>query len=85
MQFGLKNIGATYQRRMDKVFVDQIGRNVEVYADDMVIKSHDKVALLHYIAETFQTLTKVQMKLNQRKCTFGVEEGQFMGYQITNE
>lgn len=82
MPFGLKNAWATYQHLMHKVFEDQIGRNVEVYVDDMVIKIHDEGALLH---ETFQTLTKAQMKLNLWKCTSEVEEGQFMSYQITNE
>ena len=51
----------------------------------MVIKIHNEVALLRDIEETFQTLTRAQMKLNPRKCSFGVEEGQFLGYQITKE
>lgn len=51
----------------------------------MVIKSHDDAALLRDIEETFRTLTHAQMKLNPGNCTFGVEEGQFMGYQINKE
>lgn len=51
----------------------------------MVIKSYDKASLLHDIEETFPTMTKVKMKLNLSKCTIGVEEGQPLGYQITNE
>lgn len=70
---------------MEKSFANQISRNVEVYIDDVVIKSHDKAALLHDFKETYQTLMKAQMKLNPGKCTFRVEEGQFWGYQITNE
>lgn len=68
--FGLKNIGATYQPLMDKVFVNQIGRKVEVYVDDMFIKIHHK-ALLHKIEETFQTLMRTWIKLNPGKFTFG--------------
>ena len=85
MPFGLKNVGATYQRLMDKVFGDQIGWNIEVYIDDMVIKSRNEEMLLQYVEETFKTLVKAQMKLNPAKCTFGVEEGQFLGYQVTRE
>lgn len=85
MLFDLKNVGATYHRLMDKVFSNQIGRNVKVYFDDMVINSHNKATLFCDIEETFQTLTKMQMKLNLGKCTFGVEKGQFLGYQISKE
>ena len=70
---------------MDKVFVDQISRNIEVYVDDMVIKSHNEEMLLQDVEETFKTLVKAQMKLNLAKCTFGVEEGQFLGYQVSRE
>lgn len=83
--FGLKNARAIYQCLMDKVFADQSSRNVEVYLNDMVIKFHDEEALIHDIEETFQTMTKAQMKLNPTKYTFGVEEGQFLRYQVTNE
>lgn len=58
MSFGLKNVGETYQRMMENVFANQIGRYIEVYADGMVIKSHDEAALLRNIEQTFQTLTK---------------------------
>lgn len=58
MPFGLKNTGVTYQRLMDKVFANLIGRNVEVYVDHMVIKIHNEVALLRNIIETSETLTK---------------------------
>ncbi|CAH1448585.1 unnamed protein product [Lactuca virosa] len=81
MPFGLKNTGATYQRLMDKVFADQIGRNIEVYVNDTVIKSRNEEMLLQDVEETFKTLVKAQMKLNTTKCTFGVEEGQFLDYQ----
>ncbi|CAH1439457.1 unnamed protein product [Lactuca virosa] len=82
MPFGLKNAGATYQRLIDKGFADQIGRNIEVYVDDMVIKSGNEEELLHDVKETFQIIAKAKMKLNPAKCTFGVEEGQFLGLQL---
>ena len=85
MPVGLKNAGATYQRLMDKIFADQICRNIEVYVDDMVNKSRNEETLLHDAEETIKTLAKVQMKLNPGKCTFGVEEGKFLGYQISKE
>nr|KAJ0225480.1 hypothetical protein LSAT_V11C100009930 [Lactuca sativa] len=85
MPFGLKNVGATYQRLMDKVFSDQIGRNIKVYIENMVIKSRNEEMLLQDVEETFKTLVKAQMKLNPAKCTFGVEEGQFLGYQVSRE
>ncbi|XP_071699358.1 uncharacterized protein [Rutidosis leptorrhynchoides] len=85
MPFGLKNAGATYQRLVDKVFRKQIGRNVEAYVDDMVIKSPEESTLLRDIQETFDTLQTVNMKLNPKKCSFGVEEEKFLGYYITKK
>lgn len=85
MSFGLKNVGATYQRLMDNVLSNQPGRNIEVYVDDMVIKSKNENYLISDIAETFNTLNKANMKLNPKKYTFWVETGQFLGYVITNK
>uniref|UniRef100_A0A251SMQ5 Putative reverse transcriptase domain-containing protein n=1 Tax=Helianthus annuus TaxID=4232 RepID=A0A251SMQ5_HELAN len=82
MPFGLKNAGATYQRLMNKAFKDQIERNVEVYVDDIVIKSHDEAAMIKDILETFTRLRSINMKLNPKKCTFGVEEGKFLGVMV---
>ncbi|GJU76550.1 reverse transcriptase domain-containing protein [Tanacetum coccineum] len=72
--FGLRNAGATYQRLVDKTFHGQIGRNLEVYVDVLVIKSRTKDEVVCDIEETFKTLRKIDMKLNPKKCTFGVEE-----------
>lgn len=85
MPFGLKNAGATYQRLMDNMFTSQLGRNIEIYVDDMVIKSKNEGKLISDISETFDTLRKANMKLNPKKCTFGMETGQFLGYMISNE
>nr|GEZ00687.1 reverse transcriptase domain-containing protein [Tanacetum cinerariifolium] len=67
MPFGLKNAGVTYQRLMDKAFENQMGRNIEVYVDDLVVKSHTETEMVRDIAETFQTLRKINMKLNPKK------------------
>ncbi|GJV76280.1 reverse transcriptase domain-containing protein [Tanacetum coccineum] len=85
MPFGLKNAGATYQRLVDSTFQSQIGRNLEAYVDDMVIKSGDEKMLLADIAETFDNIKNINMKLNPKKCSFGVEEGKFLGYMVTSE
>ncbi|GKC37553.1 reverse transcriptase domain-containing protein [Tanacetum coccineum] len=85
MPFGLKNAGATYQRLVDKVFSHQIGRNLEAYVDDMVIKSTFEKEILKDIQETFERFRSINMKLNPKKCSFGVEEGSFLGHLITKQ
>ena len=78
MPFGLKNVGATYQRLVNKMFSKQIGRNMEVYVDDMLVKSKEEFAHLDDLKETFATLRKYKMKLNPSKCAFGVASGKFL-------
>ncbi|GJX99094.1 reverse transcriptase domain-containing protein [Tanacetum coccineum] len=85
MSFGLKNTGATYQRLVDEAFKTQIGRNLKAYIDDMVIKSKSKREMLADIAEMFDNLRRINMKLNPKKCLFGVAEGKFLGYMVTSE
>lgn len=77
MSFGLKNAGATYERMMDKVFHTQIGRNVKVYVNDMVVKTKRNKSHIEDSKETFQTLTRFQLKLNPTKCVFGVHSRKF--------
>nr|GEX52145.1 reverse transcriptase domain-containing protein [Tanacetum cinerariifolium] len=84
MHFGLKNAGATYQRLMDKAFEGQIGQNIEVYVDDLVVKSYTEAKMMRDIEETFRTLRRVNMKLNPKKCSFGLVEGT-LGYVVTPE
>ncbi|GKB17365.1 reverse transcriptase domain-containing protein [Tanacetum coccineum] len=66
-------------------YTDRDTRNLEAYVDDMVIKSNDEKMLIADIAETFDNLRKINMKLNPKKCSFGVEEGKFLGYMVTSE
>nr|GEY35986.1 reverse transcriptase domain-containing protein [Tanacetum cinerariifolium] len=72
-------------RLMDKAFESQMGRNIEVYVDDLVVKSHTEAEMVRDIEETFQTLRNINMKLNPKKCSFGLAEGVFLGYVITPE
>ena len=62
MPFGLKNVGATYQRLMNKMFAPQIGRNVQVYVDDMLVKSRREENHLEDLRETFDALCSYNMK-----------------------
>ncbi|GJW20020.1 reverse transcriptase domain-containing protein [Tanacetum coccineum] len=65
--------------------LENIRMNLEAYVDDMVIKSNDEKMLLADVAETFDNLRRINMKLNLKKCSFGVEEGKFLGYMVTSE
>ena len=84
MPFGLKNAGATYQRLVNKMFQKQIGTSMEVYIDDMPVKS--TIAELHiaHMSEVFQILREYNMKLNPSKCAFGVSAGKFLGFIVNN-
>ena len=83
MPFELKNAGATYQRLVNKMFCKQIVRNMEVYVDDMLVKSKEEFAHLDDLKETFATLRKYKMKLNPSKRAFGVASGKFLGFMVS--
>jgi hypothetical protein len=83
MPFGLKNAEATYQMLVNKMFQDQIGRNVKVYVDDMLVKSVQATDHVADLRETFSTLRRYNMKLNPTKCAFGVSSGKFLGFMVT--
>ena len=83
MLFRLKNAGETYQRLVNKMFSKQILRNMEVYVDDMFVKSKEESAHLDDLQETFTTLKRYQMKLNPSKCTFGVASRKFLGFMVS--
>ncbi|GKD36366.1 reverse transcriptase domain-containing protein [Tanacetum coccineum] len=85
MPFGLKNARATYHRLVDKAFKRQIGRNLEVYVDDLVIKSHTEEEIIRDIIVTFKTLWQINMKLNPKKCSFEMQEGMFLGYEVNTD
>src|SRR3954462_11540465 len=83
MPFGLKNVGATYQRMMQACLRDQIGRNVHVYVDDIAIKTYSANTLLDDLRETLATLNNYRIKLNPEKCVFGVPVGKLLGYMVS--
>jgi ribonuclease HI len=83
MPFGLKNAGATYQRMITKMFSSQLGKTVEVYIDDMVVKSVRAEDHLEDLRAVFNTLRRHRLKLNASKCAFGVGSGKFLGFMVT--
>ena len=83
MSFGLKNAEVTYQRLMNKMFTHQIGRNIQVYIDDKLVKSLHENDHLDDLQETFDTLRSYNMKLNPSKCVFGVTAGKFLGFMVS--
>ncbi|XP_056864095.1 uncharacterized protein LOC130511224 [Raphanus sativus] len=78
MPFGLKNAGATYQTLVNRMFADQLGKTMEVYIDDMLVKSLRADDHLAHLKECFAILNEYGMKLNPAKCTFGVSSGEFL-------
>src|SRR3954468_13186118 len=82
MPFGLKNVGATYQRMMQACLKEKIGRNVQVYVEDIVIKTYNAITLLDDLRETFVALNKYKIKLNPKKCAFGVPAGKLLRYMV---
>ena len=81
--FGLNNAGATYQRLVNKVFADKVNRSMEVYVDDMLVKSSIIEQHIKDLADTFASLRLYNMRLNPKKCTFGVEVGKFLDFMVS--
>jgi hypothetical protein len=84
MAFRLKNGGATYQKYVHTVLKSQIGRNVEAYIDDIVVKSKKRGDLLDDLKETFDNLRKSKMMLNPKKCVFVMSSGKLLGYMVSS-
>jgi hypothetical protein len=83
MPFGLKNIGATYQRMMQNCLGSQIGCNIQVYIDDVVITTRKEESLISDLHETFDNLNRYKLKLNSTKCSFRVSAGQLLGFLVS--
>jgi hypothetical protein len=83
MSFGLRNAGATYQRCMQHVFGDHIGRTVEAYADDIVVKTRKADDLVDELCIAFGCLRANGVKLNHEKCVFGVPRRMLLGYIVS--
>ena len=84
MSFSLKNAGVTYQRLVNHMFRPEIGRNMKVYVDDILVKSIDEEKHLDDLQETFDTLRRYNMKLNMSKCAFGVLSGKYLGFMVSH-
>ena len=84
MPFGLKNAGATYQRLVNHMFRPQIERNVEVYVDDILVKSLNEEEHLDDLQEIFDTLRRFSMKLNPNKCVFRVSSEKFLRFMVSH-
>jgi hypothetical protein len=84
MSFGLKNVGATYQRAIQACFKRQLNKNVEAYVDDVVVKTRNSDTLIADLEETFASLREYRWKLNPNKCVFGVPSGKLLGFIINH-
>jgi hypothetical protein len=83
MPFGLKNVGATYQRTIQKCLPDQISINVQSYVDDAMVKMKKQDDLLADLAQMFANLRRFNMKLNSDKCVFGVPSGKLLSFIVS--
>ena len=84
MPFGLKNVGATYQRLVNRMFQKQIGASIEVYINDMLVKSTTTELHIAHLSKAFQIPREYNMKLNPAKCAFGVSAEKFLGFIVNN-
>ena len=84
MPFYLENVGATYQRMMTRMFEPQLGKNIEIYIDDIVVKSKLEFELVNDLGNIFEILRRHKLRLNASKCSFGVGLGKFLGYMVTH-
>ena len=82
MPFGLKNVGSAYQRMMTRIFEPQLDKNIEVYMDNMVVKSKVEFEHVNDLRNVFEILRKHKLCLNVSKCSFGVNSSKFLGYMV---
>ena len=85
MSFGLKNAGSTYQRMMTRMVESLLGKNIEIYIDDMVVKSKVVSEHLGDLRVIFEILRSYKLLLNASKCSFGVGSSKFIGYMVTHK
>ena len=85
MPFDLKNADITYQYLVNKIFKYQIEQNIEIYVDDILIKSKSSKAHINDLKEAFATLRRYQMKLNLTKYAFRVTSEKFLGFIVSSQ
>jgi hypothetical protein len=78
MKFGLKNAGATYQRAMNLIFQDLLGIMLDIYIDDVVVKSNSINSHLANLRLALERIHRYELKMNLLKCVFGVSAGKFL-------
>ena len=83
MPFGLKSAGATYQRLVNKIFAELLEISMEVYIDDMLVKSAVAQDHVTHLDQTFSIIRQTNMMLNPNKCTFTVKAGKFLGFMVS--
>ena len=84
MPFSLKNAGFTYQRMMTRMFEPQLGKNIEIYIDDMVVKRKLESEHINDLGNIFEILRWYKLRFNASKCFFGVGLGKLLGYMVTH-
>jgi hypothetical protein len=84
MTFGLKNTRATYQKAIQKCLESRIGKNVEAYVDDVVVKTTAEDNLITDLAQTFSNLRRYRWKLTPEKCVFGVPYAKLLGFMVSH-
>ena len=82
MPFGLKNAGATYQRDMNAIFHNMLGHHMEIYIDDIVVKSKKVIEHVNHLRKSFEMMRLHQLKLNPLKCAVGGQTGNFLGFLV---
>ena len=85
MPFGLKNVGATYQRAIVTLFYDMMHKEIEVYVDDIIAKSKEGENHVQILKKLFERLRKYKLRLNPTKCSFGVKSGKLLGFMVSDK
>jgi queuine/archaeosine tRNA-ribosyltransferase len=80
----LKNVGSTFSRLAKRILKDQMGRNVFMYVDDIVVVRKNKEDHLSDLAKTFANMREARLRLNLEKCIFGVRQGKILGYLVSH-
>ena len=84
MPFGLKNAGATYQRMATNLLHEMMHNEIEVYVDDMIMKSKDRKGHIINLRKFFEKIKEYRLRLNLRKCTFGVTARKLLGFLVSD-
>ena len=84
MSFGLKNAGATYQRMATTLLHNMMHNEVEVYVDDIIVKSKDTGSHTINLRKLFERIKQYRLRLNPQKCTFGIAAGKLLGFLVSD-